>query len=363
MANIRQRGGRWQVQIRRKGQKPRTETFGSYELAKAFANGEEHRRDQGRAGVREVSTQTFGKLIDDYETRMWKVRKWGDEKTRALRLLKTDLGDTRLCDINSQTVVEYALQLAQRMQPPGVLTRLSYLHVVIETGRDLFGLEVPLAEIDDGIRAARRQKLAGKGRARTRNPTADEIDQVVAAHAKTDSGTDLAAIVEVLRVLPIRVGELLKINWTDLRPKQRAVMLRARKLPDGAQKQHNDDLVPLPVIDGIDTYDLIAGRNANLSRPFPFERQTVSATWWEAARASGVEDLHLHDLRAHGISNMLWKGVPIPVVAMITGHKNWSILQKVYERITPDQAHAAIEMGMKRAFGEQPPARPLRAVR
>ena len=100
--------------------------------------------------------------------------------------------------------------------------------------------------------------------------------------------------------------------------------------------------MPLIKVGRIDTYDLIAGRPRYYSRPFPYKSTTVSSAFWLAALSCGIKDLHLHDLRAHGICVLLAMGVPIPITAKISGHANWRILSRIYERIEPGEAHAAV---------------------
>jgi integrase len=154
---------------------------------------------------------------------------------------------------------------------------------------------------------------------------------------------DLPAILGVLRALPLRVGELLKIEWDDLLPAQRSVRLRARKHPDITVRENNDYVVPLPVIGGVNTWTLIADRPAFLAKPFPYLRTAVSSAFNYAARRAQIADLHLHDLRALAISRLIEAGVPLPMIALMSGHRSWKILQAVYSRLDPAEVARVIE--------------------
>lgn len=68
----------------------------------------------------------------------------------------------------------------------------------------------------------------------------------------------------------------------------------------------------------------------------------VSAAFGDAVLRLGIKDLHLHDLRAHSLSRLLEAGVPIPQVALISGHRNWKILARNYSRIDPASVHDSI---------------------
>lgn len=342
MATFQKRNGRVRAIIR-KPTLQASKTFARLADAKLWARAKEREADLGDVLPPGLAEGTLGELIARYEREIWPLKRWGRSKAHELKRLATDLGDKPLASFGKKQFVDYAQEVAKGTARAGVTTRMSYLRQVLTTARDLWGLTVPVAVLDEALAAARHHKITGPGVPRTRRPAQDEIDRIIAhAEASTRSTVDLGAIIRVLEVLPLRVGELLAIEWDDLRPKDRAVVIRSRKHPDREVKEANDDLVPLIKVGQVDTYDLIAGRPRYFERPFPYERGTVSSAFWLAARACGIENLHLHDLRAHGISTLLALGTPIPVTAVISGHKNWKILQRVYERIGPAEAHAAL---------------------
>jgi integrase len=198
--------------------------------------------------------------------------------------------------------------------------------------------------LDSAIAALRRQKIVTKAPPRTRRPSDPELDAIVAYHRRQQRATvDLVSIINVLRVLPLRVGELLKIEWGDLDPERRTVKLRARKHPSIEVREVNDSVIPLPVIAGVDTWALVAGQPRFYERPFPYKRTAVSHAFWAASRGAGVQDLHVHDLRAFSISKLLEASVPIAMVAHLSGHKNWKVLQSTYTRLHPEAVREAIE--------------------
>ena len=42
----------------------------------------------------------------------------------------------------------------------------------------------------------------------------------------------------------------------------------------------------------------------------------------------GIEDLHFHDLRHRATAELFRQGLSIPQVALITGHKTWTMLRR-----------------------------------
>ena len=297
MATYRQRGGRWQAIIRRVDLKA-TKTFDRLGDAKAWARAREREADMAETAPAKM-LGTLAPLIDRYDKEVWPVRRWGLNKANELRTLKADLGARLLTDLKPGVLVAYATGLG--LSPGGVATRLSYLREVLKTAKALWGTPVPLADIDGAIATAKRL------------------------------------------VLPLRVGELLNIQWGDLSPSRRTVMIRSRKHPDARVKETNHQEVPLIAFKGVDTFQMVSDRPRYLDSPFPYKRPSVSVAFHQCALRAQVMDLHLHDLRAHSLSALLEAGIPIPQVALISGHRNWKILARHYARIDPLSIHDALK--------------------
>jgi integrase len=340
MATFRQRGGRWQAIIRRVDLKA-SKTFDRLVDAKAWARAREREADMGGTLPGKMAG-TLKPVIERYERELWPTKRWGASKARELGVLNRDLGNRLLADLTQATVINYVRGLG--VSPGGVAARLSYLREVLKTARDLWSLRVPLAEVDAAIAVAYRQKLAGRSQVRTRRPTAAELARII-AHAEQRPGAtiDLAPIVRILSVLPLRMGELIGIQWDDIKEKRRTVILRARKHPDRRVKEANVEEVPLIDFGGVDTFAMIRDRPRYLPSPFPYRATSVTAAFAQSALRCQIVDLHLHDLRAHAVSSLLEAGMSIPQVALISGHRNWKILARNYARIDPTSVHAAVK--------------------
>ena len=341
MATFRQRGGRWQAIIRRVDLKA-SKAFARKADAVAWARAQERAADLAGTLPGKMAG-TLAAVIDRYEREIWPDKRWGASKANELVVLRRDLGPRLLTDLTQTVILAYVRGLD--ISVGGISTRLSYLREVLRTARDLWAVPVPLAEVDAAISAARRMKLAGKSHARTRRPTQAEIDAIITyAEARTTGAMiDLGPIVRVLAVLPLRVGELLGIEWDDLDEARRSAVIRSRKHPDIRVKERNNQEVPLIAFKGIDTFALVSDRPRYLPSPFPYKRPSVSTAFAMAALHCQIKDLHIHDLRAHALSSLLEAGVPIPQVALISGHKSWKVLARHYSRIDPMAVHDAIK--------------------
>jgi integrase len=335
--------GTWRAQVRRGGVRD-TRNFDRKVDAQAWATKRERELQLGDAGLPRRASGTFADLLREYHARVYPLKRYSRSKTYELDQLARDLGPLPVADLTAQRVTEYAFKLRERMAGQGVLNRLSYLRETLRAANDLWDASEPVAQVDAAMAALKRQRVTAKSLPRTRRATDAEIDAVVAFHqGQRYAGIDLPAIVSVLRLLPLRVGELLRIEWDDLDPERRTVTLRSRKHPNADIKERNDYVVPLPRVGGIDTWSLIADRPRFLPKPFPFSRPAVSSAFCYCASRAGVENLHLHDLRAFSISKLIEAGVPIPMIAHLSGHRSWRLMQNTYTRLDPAEVAKAIE--------------------
>lgn len=333
MATFRQRNGRWQAIIRRPILKA-TKTFDRLVDAKSWARAKERDADLGHMPGKMLGT--LSAVIDRYERELWKDKRWGANKAYELGVLKRDLGPRLLDSFTQSQLLTYVRGLD--VAPSTAANRLSYLKEVLRAAHDLWGLPVPLQAVQGAITAGRRHGMLGKSQSRERRPTADELTAIIDYCKDREGNIDLGAVVRVLSVMPLRLGELLGIGWDDAVPARRSVILQGRKHPDIREKEKPQE-VPLITFGGVDTYALIFDRPRYMEAPFPYKPPSVSAAFTDTVLRLGIKDLHLHDLRAHAISSLLEAAVPIPQVALMSGHRNWKILAKHYARIDPATVH------------------------
>ncbi len=59
---------------------------------------------------------------------------------------------------------------------------------------------------------------------------------------------------------------------------------------------------------------------------FPMTANAVRLAWERLRRRAGIIDLHFHDLRQEAISRFSEKGLSVPEVALISGHRDYRML-------------------------------------
>ena len=60
--------------------------------------------------------------------------------------------------------------------------------------------------------------------------------------------------------------------------------------------------------------------------PFPLSSNALRIAWDRLKKKGNIKDLHFHDLRHEAISRFFEKGLSIPEVALISGHKDVRML-------------------------------------
>ena len=64
------------------------------------------------------------------------------------------------------------------------------------------------------------------------------------------------------------------------------------------------------------------------ARLFSYHPDSISASFTNACKFLGIDDLHFHDLRHEGASRLSEMGWTIQQVAQVTGHQSWASLKR-----------------------------------
>ncbi len=335
MASIILINGKWRALVRRKGHKAICKTHRTKAAAEVWARGIETKLDAGQPVAEERST--VADLIDEYRRLRDASRPILDTSTEhyTLRQLKAGLGDKHVARLTPQDLVGYCT--ARRDEGAGPYTcnmDISKLGTVLKYA----GMSTAL-QVTDVVALARpllnHLGLIGGGGRRERRPTADELESITTWLTK-EKGELFAEIVRFAVATAMRRGEIERLAWSDVDEKKRLVLVRDRK--DPRQKTGNDQWVPL-----LGLAWTILKRQPKVDdepRIFPIGASTVSKYFTAACNALSIPDLHFHDLRHEGTSQLFEEGFEIQEVALVTGHKDWRHLRR-YTNLRPEDLHGA----------------------
>lgn len=342
---VKQKSGRWRVQVRRKG-RYLGETFTLRKDAEAWARRVERELDLGLKPVsRKVEgIQTFGELIDLHVSDMKSVGKApGRSKAFSMDSLKKQLGKIRLANLDRQTLIDFGKARAKSGAGPMTLgIDLGYIRTLLAHGAAVHGLPYSPEPVDLARNALRMLGLVGKGQERDRRPTREEIERLIEYFRGLNGLTiPMGRIVKFAIATAMRQEEISRVTWEDLDHRHKMLLIRDRK--DPRNKRGNHQNIPLLDVSGYDAWLLTEEQAKHLGhragRIFPYNSRSVGTAFRRACRQLAIEDLHFHDLRHEATSRLFEAEYEIPEVSLVTGHKDWKMLRR-YTHIRPQDLHA-----------------------
>lgn len=360
----------FRAQVRKADGTSVSQTFPTRVEAKRWTTFTEQQIEEGkRVAANGTNTLRFGDILDAYVEAH--QEQMGRSKVAGLKLLRRRLGTVKLSDMGMGTT--YVGFVAAREKdgagPATILQDLSYLGTVLSGGGTLLGLDVAqqMAAL-----AGTRKMLSSSGRVsrpqeRDRRPTEGELVKLIAHFGgKRPNSAPMADIIRFAVCTAMRLSEITALRWDGLNVDARTVLIRDRKHP--RQKKGNDQVVPLlrgtVRIGGlvVDPLDLIAAQrgrvDAGEERIFPYQPDTISTAFTRAVDALEIEDLHFHDLRHEGVSRLFEAGLRIEQVALVSGHRDWSMLRR-YTNLKGADLHDVLE-GLLGSDGTDAKVVPLR---
>ncbi len=349
---IKLSSGKWRAQIRRRGHSL-SQAFATKALAEAWARDQESSIDKGQmpsAAIPQPSSPsqtrvnpahagTLGQLIDLHLNDLLELRRGiGRSKEATLFRIREDIGDTRLDRINREFLIEFAKRRAKDGAGPVTISiDISFIGTVMEHAAAVHGIRVPSEQVRLARIALNRLGLVAKSAERDRRPTHEELAKIIATvEANPRQIIPLARIIPFAIATGLRQDEISRVLWEDYNPAKRLLRVRQRKHP--RLKMSNDQTIPLVTDTGYDPVELLKVQAERLGRTtgfiFPYDGRSVGAAFRRVCRDLGIDDLHFHDLRHEAISRLFEADWDIQNVAMVSGHKDWKMLQR-YTHLRP----------------------------
>lgn len=337
MPTVRPRGDKFQaiVRVKKHGQIVHQESrmFETEPLAKDWAKRLEATIKSGGIEKRKLATQTLGELINQYRLVRSGIKPLRRSVEGELDLITRHLKSVPLSSLTSAAFTKFALDRKKDgAGPVTILHNLSTVRSILNAAKPMFGVEVNGQTVSDAIKALKQLGAVDKSESRTRRVSAAELDVLrsefnrIANYPSTF--IPMVTYIDLAIALPRRRSEICGMLWEDYDRKAGTIRLRDTKNP----KRPRNEVVPVPpraaaIMNALPVID---------EKMFPYNPDSVSAAFERACARCGIVDLHLHDLRHEGISQLFEAGLDIPDVAMISGHMSWSMLRR-YTHLKPSQ--------------------------
>jgi integrase len=221
VASIRNRAGRWRVQIRRKGSPNQFKSFATKAEALAWSRQIECEMDRGAFISRaEAERTTLAEILERYRRDVTPAKASADREALCLALLKRHLGAFYLSRLTSREIASYRdYRLSLGLAGATVVKELNTLSHVIDTARCDWGIF--LAE--NPVKLVRRPKVAP---GRDRRLREGELHKLLTACAESRSPA-LSVIVQLAIETGMRLGECFR--WSGATSTSTAIPLTSRR--------------------------------------------------------------------------------------------------------------------------------------
>ncbi len=280
-----------------------------------------------------------------------------------LRIARDKIAQPAVTTLKKGDVIDYAkrrrFDTENPVCPATVNQDLCYLAGVIKYAGSAWDEceEVTVAAIEAARPFLVKHQLIGKSEPRTRLPSGDELDQIIAWNVEKDKRSKVRMVEVILFSLDSsrRQSEICRIehgdcDWDRTDAAGNATpMYLCRDMKHPTKKRGNHKWFPITanLAEIIRRQPRLAPDNPH-ERVFPFRAKTVSKRYTDCKKALGITGLRFHDNRAEAITRWL-KVLPPQKVRHISGHVTTAILERVYDRTRPDALHADFAEIDKRA--------------
>lgn len=250
----------------------------------------------------------------------------GKTKKQVLSTISdSHLGLLKCSQIDSTKIVKYAQGLG--VQPQTVGNYLSHLASVFTVAQPAWGYPLDVQQMNDARTVCVKMGLTSRSNQRSRRPTLSELDKLMDHYGiqqkKRQGNLPMKEIILFAMFSTRRQDEITRLAWKDLDTERSEIMVRDMKNP--GETIGNDVLVsiPAPALTVIQRQ-----KTKRQGTIFPFNSDSISASFTRACQFLGIQDLHFHDLRHEGISRLFELGANIPQVAIVSGHRTWTSLKR-----------------------------------
>lgn len=329
---IRKRGSSWQAIVKVTVDGTHFEESRSFEterLAKEWKSKMMAVLKVNGIPQRTKSTMTLGQLLSDYKETVSAVKPMRRQMVWEMDQLAGEFAQVKLNALNAKLFVDWgSKRFRSGTSAATVMHNLSTIRSCLNGAKPVLGVDVNGDSVQEALSALQRIGAAAKGKSRTRRPTDQEIEKLVAEFVRIGNHPStiipMDTIVKLAIVLPRRLGELTSMLWEDYRGTE--LILRETKNPIAPRTE----CIPVPpaaaeIINSLPKID---------ARILPYNSESVSASFERACKRLGIVDLRFHDLRHEGITRLFSQGLGIQEVALISGHQSWTMLKR-YTHIQP----------------------------
>ena len=313
MASIRKRDDSWQVQIRKHGQRSVTKSFKSKANALAWARRTESEIERGLVSpdFRRSTKVTLEALINRYIDTVTPRKQSRIQETNRLRKLCTyPISKLVAANVTAEDIAKFRDLRLSHVGSQAVRHDLNALSQVLTIAKREWSIPLSKNPIDGlwkpPISPSQQRRLS------------DKETKALNVYLTDECNTDFKNMVSVALCTGMRKGEILRIRAVDI--------IRSKGLLHiPLTKNGHPRTIPLCS----KATAILMERSKQFGEVlFPYDEPWCRYHWSKLLVRTGISNLHFHDLRHEAISRFFEKGLSVPEVALISGHRDYRMLAR-----------------------------------
>ena len=311
MATFRKRSNAWQARIQRSDYPDISKSFKSYSEAVSWARKIESEQDAGinTQQIKANNTVLLKELLERYKNEVTIHKKHSSaEAYRVNFWLRHPLANLPISTIRSSDVAKWREERVKLGRSPNTLRlELAVLSNLFTVATNEWGFE----ELSNPTTKVKLPKLPS---GRVRRLCANEFELII-----QNSESPLIKPIAILAVeTGMRRSEIASIEWQHINLAKRTLHIPITK--NGEAREVPLSSVALSL--------LISLQNEGEGKVFNITPHAITIAFGRACKRAKLANLHFHDLRHEAISRLFERGLSLPEVATISGHKTWTMLRR-----------------------------------
>jgi integrase len=272
---------------------------------------------------RRLRSHTLAELLKRYGAEVSLRKRSADREIYMLRvILRHPIARLSLQLLTATEIAKYRDHRLSLVKGDTVRRELAIVRHCIEVARNEWGFVLSSNPVQ-------QVKMPRAGNPRERRAHPGELEKLLKA-CEASRCRWLPAVIQLAVETGMRRSELLSMRWDDVDLEARTVVLRNTK--NGFPRT-----VPLS------TRALNVIKDTPRSGPtvFAISANALRLAWQRLRRRAGVLELRFHDLRHEAVSRFFERGLNVPEVAMISGHRDPRMLFR-YTHPKPEEVAAKL---------------------
>jgi integrase len=309
MATIRKRNDKWQVQIRRIGFSAISKSFHVRKDAIAWARQTEVQGDRADLPPDPKALQrvTLGELVERYRNTISPRKRTGLAEQLMLRaFLRRPICSKRLSELRTEDFAGYRDERLKVIKLASLRRELGPIRNLFKVARDEWGFPIRENPLD-------KLRLNGIDQRRERRLKPGELLRIVES-ARQCRNRLVLPIIQIALETGMRRSEILATRKQHIDFERRTLLIPFTK---------NGDSRTIPLTNQA---IVILRDELREDRFFSLTPNAFRLAWERVTRRAEISDLHFHDLRHEAISRLFEKGLSVPEVALISGHRDMRML-------------------------------------